>query len=155
MTTNYGTSLNSSILSCKLMQQLSIYWKKNVSFVANIVSSTTLIVTLSGSKRCMRIGQRYGTVLKRQIWHPKDIILSPLLIIVFVMKRIKNNGQIYVLLTTYLVALIPFIATFRILVLPRQFYLKIFSGKEFCEIWVKHSSYKWLRHLCNGFFRWI
>jgi hypothetical protein len=50
------------------------------------------------------------------------------------MKRIKKNGQIYVLLTAYLVALIPFIATFTILVLPRQFYLKIFSGKEFCEI---------------------
>ncbi|UJR12458.1 hypothetical protein I4U23_016634 [Adineta vaga] len=108
-----------------------------VPFLINLISAVILLINLSKVKK--KTGKiTYANILKKQFMKHKDLILSPIamiifklpmLIIILAIKCIKYRWQLYVTTLCYFLSFIPVTATFIIFVLPAASYIQIFIDK--------------------------
>ena len=108
-------------------------------FVINLISAITLLISFSRTKQRTHTTKSYQHILVKQMRQHKDLIMGPMLMIIFkvpfiivtlIIKCVKSNRQFYLALITYFLSLIPLTATFTIFVMPAPSYMRIFRQKS-------------------------
>jgi hypothetical protein len=116
-------------------------------FLTNLICAIVLLVVFSRTKQAAHNKERFSKVLKKLICHHKDLLITPLLIIAFklpvliimlVIECVKTDWELNIVITAYILSLMPFMGTFFIFILPSQSYLKVFNERR-SNVW------KWIK----------
>ena len=120
-----------------------------VPFLLNLVSAVLLLISFSRTKQ-KTAKTSYVNVLKKQVKQHKDLIISPILmiicklpmlIVILFIKCIKHKWQLYLSITCYFMALLPLTTTFAAFIMPSPSYLKI-SKRKRDQLFSGHYSRK-------------
>ena len=108
-------------------------------FVINLISAITLLISFSRTKQRTNTTKSYKHILVNQTRQHKDLIIGPIIMIIFkvpfiivtlIIKCVKSNRQFYLALITYFLSLVPLTATFAIFIMPAPSYVRIFREKS-------------------------
>ncbi|UJR19774.1 hypothetical protein I4U23_022908 [Adineta vaga] len=109
-----------------------------VPFLINLISAIMFLIHFSWIRQRSNTKKRYSTVLKKEFYKHKDLIISPLCMIIFkvpwiiamlVIKCVQSSWQLYLTITVYCLSLMPLVTTFLIFILPAPSYRKVFLNK--------------------------
>ncbi len=108
-----------------------------VPFLINLISAVVLLVSFIRTRQ--KVAKKtYLSILKEQAETHKDLIVSPILVIIcklpiiiiaIIIKCIKYKWHLYFSAACYFVALIPMTAMFFIFIIPSTLYCQIFKSK--------------------------
>ncbi|CAF0849468.1 unnamed protein product [Didymodactylos carnosus] len=108
-----------------------------IPFILNLTSALIILISTSRKKSDAR-HLKYTTVLKNQLNEHKDLLISPIILLLLALPRLiftfafscihQNAWQKYFLLFGYLLSFVPQTAKFLMLVLTSQLY-----KQEFCK----------------------
>ena len=116
-------------------------------FLVNFFSAIILLIYFARVKQRAIQKEKYITIVVKQVRQHKDLIISPLVMIVFklpsiivmlVIKCIESKWQLYLSVTTYFISLLPLLMTFFVFILPASTYRKI-STKKWSQFWKRRN----------------
>ena len=119
-------------------------------FVIHSLSSATLIATLARTKIAVRKGkadQSFADVLREQISHHKQLLISPMILLILALPRliislgslcVDTSWRHYAFLAGYFISFAPIMLTLFVFIVPAPVYRdelkKYFSHVRFCSI---------------------
>ena len=110
-----------------------------VPFLINLITTIVLLVKFVHTKQRINKKKNYVRTLFEQFYEHKDLLLSPLLMIIFKLplfivkisiRCIKYDKQLYISILIYLISYVPLAATFIVFIWPSRSYYEILIEKR-------------------------